>query len=200
MSACSSPTSQRSPFPSTSSSGYLSPNTAVTTPSSVGATSPKIEGSYTYNQTSYDASPPSDQVFSYTQPLSPPSDQVYNYAQYPSSSQIPYGYGYTHVPSPSQEYAFAQASSPSANIYQPQNYPQSPAVQLPTTSRAKYPGYPPASAFYGPSPNSPTSASSSRHQRPRKPIDPEQYQIEQWYTADGRRVEYSAMHLHCATM
>lgn len=76
------------------------------------------------------------------------------------------------------------------------------------TPPRKYSGYPPASAFYGPMPNSPThsaassSSSSSRYRRRKHsgPINPEEYKPESWYTADGTKVEYSAMHLQCATM
>jgi hypothetical protein len=64
--------------------------------------------------------------------------------------------------------------------------------QTPATT-TRYSGYPPASAFYGPS-NSPSAAYDER------PVDPRNYKIEDWYTADGRKVECSAMHLHCATM
>jgi hypothetical protein len=54
---------------------------------------------------------------------------------------------------------------------------------------SNYTGYPPACAFYGPG----WVSSSS-------PVDPWEYQTEQWQTAGGQKVEYSAMHLHCATM
>lgn len=54
---------------------------------------------------------------------------------------------------------------------------------------SNYAGYPPACAFYGPG-----WASTS------SPVNVWEYQTEQWQTAGGRKVEYSAMHLHCATM
>jgi hypothetical protein len=58
------------------------------------------------------------------------------------------------------------------------------------TKATGYTGYPPASAFYGDGPI----------QYDNQPVDPRTYEVEQWKTRDGRRVEYSAMGLHCATM
>ena len=56
-----------------------------------------------------------------------------------------------------------------------------------------YTGYPPAEAFYGPL-SLPLPGAWACPSPP--PVDP----TAEWFTADGKRVEYSAMHLHCATM
>lgn len=195
MSCCSSPVSQRSSISSTHSPGCHSPSTAATTPSS-GFFSPKVEQiqSYTYNQ----PSPQDLQELNYT----------YNYMYPPLSNEIPYGsYIPLQVPSPANMHS--QPPSPTRIPYQSYNYnyQQSPSsLTSPATSNPipKYSGYPPASAFYGPSPRSPTASSSpsSSHYRRKssRRVSPEDYKFETWYTADGRKVEYSPMHLNCATM
>lgn len=200
MSCCSSPLSQRSSISCTRSPECHSPSTAATTPSSNGSFSPKIEQiqSYTYNQ----ISPPNLQELNYT------------YGYPPLSNEIPYAYGSyipPQVPSPTNMYS--QPPSPTRISYQSYNYnyqQPSPPPASPVTSNPvpKYSGYPPASAFYGPSPSSPTtssSPSSSSHQshyrrKSSERISPEDYKFETWCTADGRKVEYSPMHMNCATM
>lgn len=202
MSCCSSPVSQRSSISCTRSPGCHSPSTAATTPTSSCAFSPKIEQlqSYTYNQ----PSSPNFQELNYS----------YNYS--PSPNEIPYGYALPQVPSPANTYL--QPPSPAGTPYQPYNYnyqQPSPSLTPPVTSNPipKYSGYPPASAFYGPSPSSSTASSSlvpssssspSRQSQYRRKsparINPEDYKFEDWYTADGRKVEYSPVHLNCATM
>lgn len=199
MSYCSSPVSQRSSFSCTCSPGCNSPSTAATTPSSSGAFSPKIEQlqSYTYNQ----PLSPNGQEFTYT----------YNFS--PSSNETSYGYIPDQVSSPTSTYL--QPPSPNQSSYQPYNYSyqqQSPTLSSPVASNPvpKYSGYPPASAFYGPalnsstasSPSSPPSLSSRPRYRMKSSdrISPEEYKFETWYTADGRKVEYSPMHMNCATM
>lgn len=205
MSCCSSPTSQRSSISCTHSSECHSPSTAATTPNSSSAFSPKIEHaqlqSYAYNQ------PPSPnfQEFNYT----------YNYSPLPN--EIPYAYTPLQASSPTNTY-LQPPPSPVGISYQSYdyNYQQpSPLLASPVTSNPspKYSGYPPASAFYGPSsnpsmasPSSSSSSSSSSSQQPQyrrkrsERINPEDYKFEDWYTADGRKVEYSPMHLNCATM
>lgn len=210
MSCCSSPVSQRSSISSCTRSECHSPSTAATTPSSSGSFSPKIEQiqSFTYNQ----PSPPNLQELNYT------------YSYPPLSSEVPYTYG-SYIPPPQQvpsSTMYSQPLSPTGIPYQSYNYHDQQSLPLPTspvTSNPvpKYSGYPPASAFYGPSsPSSPSSSSSSSsspsssssssppsshqsHYR-RKRINPEDYKFETWYTADGRKIEYSPMHLNCATM
>ncbi|KAH8154022.1 uncharacterized protein LAJ45_01789 [Morchella importuna] len=185
-------------------------------PSSSGGFSPKIE----QLQTSY----------TYTQPSSPsPNTQEFSYDPYshysPSSNEVSYGYGYVppQVSSPANTSTYLQPLSPSQDSYQVYNYNryqqqqqqyQQQQPSLPPAndggSAQKYSGYPPASAFYGPSPNmvagrSTASSSSSSHQshyrrRSSARKSPEEYTFETWYTADGRKVEYSPMHMNCATM
>ncbi|KAG0636445.1 hypothetical protein HOY80DRAFT_358565 [Tuber brumale] len=238
MSFCSSPASQRSSFSSTYSIDCTSPNTAVTTPSSSGETSPKLGQSYTYTQ------PQSPDALDFRYPHNPISPIPMN--EYPPSSVSP-SYAYScssnQIPSPSP---FTYNTTPPPLSASPGNYgypgyasymPESPLLlpssyvhhlRSPTplppmdssgsssmgggggvTAAAprKYSGYPPASAFYGPMPNPPahpassSSSSSSRYRRKHsEPINPEEYKSESWYTADGTKVEYSAMHLQCATM
>lgn len=193
MSCCSSPLSQRSSISCTRSPECHSPSTAATTPSSSGSFSPKIEQiqSYTYNQ----PSPPNLQELNYT------------YSYPPLSNEVPYGSYIPQVPSS----MYSQPPSPTRISYQSYNYSyqQSPLPTSPVTSNPvpKYSGYPPASAFYSPLPSSPTasSSSSSSHQshyrrKSSERVSPENYKFETWYTADGRKVEYSPMHLGCATM
>ncbi|CAZ83372.1 unnamed protein product [Tuber melanosporum] len=232
MSFCSSPASQRSSFSSTCSIDCTSPNTAVTTPSSTGATSPKLGQSYTNTQ------PPSPDAPDISYPYNPTSPIPMN--EYPPSS-VPPSYAYScsnQIPSPSP---FTYNTTPPPLSASPSNYgypgysnymPESPLQPSPyvhlrsptplpsmdssgsssmgggggftAASPRKYSGYPPASAFYGPMPNPPAhsaSPSSSRYRRKRsETINPEEYKSESWYTADGTKVECSAMHLQCATM
>ncbi|RPB00533.1 hypothetical protein L873DRAFT_1788915 [Choiromyces venosus 120613-1] len=237
MSFCSSPASQRSSFSSTYSVDCTSPNTAVTTPSSSGATSPKLGQSYTsYTQ------PPSPDALDFSYPYNSASPIPMN-EHLPSSASPSYAYSCgNQIPSPSP---YTYNTTPSPLPASPNNYgypgytanyiPESPLL-LPSSyvhhlrshtpppmgssssssmggrggsgvaaaAPRKYSGYPPASAFYGPMPNSPAdsgSSSSSRYRRkPSEPINPEEYKSESWYTADGTKVECSAMHLQCATM
>lgn len=214
MSCCSSPVSQRSSISSTRSSGCHSPSTAATTPSSSGSFSPKIEQmqSFTYSQ----PSPSSLQEFNNT--------YNYNYMYPPPSNEVPYTtYGSYLPPQIPSSSMYSQPPSPTRISYQSYDYhdqqplppPASPVTSNPVP---KYSGYPPASAFYGPSPNSPTTSSFSssssssspssspsshqshyRRQRLER-INPEEYKFETWYTTDGRKVEYSPMHMNCATM
>ncbi|CUS12972.1 unnamed protein product [Tuber aestivum] len=236
MSFCSSPASQRSSFSSTYSLDCTSPNTAVTTPSSSGAASPKLGQSYTYTQ------PPSPDAPDFSYPYNPTSPIPMN--EYPPSSASPsYAYSCSNqIPSPSpftynatppplsaspSSYGYPGYASymPESPLLLPSSYVhhlRSPTPLPPMDSSSsgsmsgsgdtaapaprKYSGYPPASAFYGPMPNSPvcsasSSSSSSRYRRKRsEAINPEEYKPESWYTADGTKVEYSAMHLQCATM
>jgi hypothetical protein len=218
MDYCSSPLSQRSSLSSCACSpGCNSPvSTPATTPSSSGGFSPKIE----QLQTSY----------TYTQPASPsPNTQEPSYDPYshysPSPNEVSYGYG--HVPpqvsSPASTSTYLQPLSPSQDSYQvynfnryqqqqqqqqQQQYQQQPSLPPANDSGSapKYSGYPPASAFYGPSPNmvagESTASSHQSHYRRRSSArkSPEEYTFETWYTADGRKVEYSPMHMNCATM
>jgi hypothetical protein len=197
-SICSSPRSQHSPR---SSIGPLSPETAVTTPRSCTA-SPKLNSACNL------PSPP----------LSPRGAQTYASLGSPSPSYPASAYSVAEAPlSPSygdNQYPLSMDPEPSSydeavNFYlyspfSPVNLYYEPPVEpvypyeeySPWTG---YSGYPPASAFYGPLPGEPSSSfvqSCSSY----GVIDPREYQLEEWQTADGRKVEYSAMHLHCATM
>jgi len=210
-SVCSSPLSQRSSRSSTTSP--LSPQTAATTPRSCnGDFSPKLDSS-SYNS------------FTASQPLTPPpEEQICSQMQSLSQSELPLStYSFAQVPATSVNYSidavastaeepstydqlfntYYQPVSPTSNFY---DTPTSPALGGGYYGWAEYSrwtgytGYPPASLFYGPLPTESPSTASPSTLPVYEPIDPAKYQTEQWQTSDGRLVEYSAMHLHCATM
>jgi hypothetical protein len=196
-STCSSPRSQHSPR---SSTGPLSPQTAVTTPRSC-TSSPKLNsacslpspplsprGAQTY--ASLGSTPPSQPASTYSI-TEPPLSPSYGTNQYPlSTSPEPSSYDeavnfYLYSPLSPINMCYDSLVEP---VYSYEEY-------SPWTG---YSGYPPASAFYGPLPGE--TSSSAVQPCNSGAIDPRDYQLEEWQTADGRKVEYSAMHLHCATM
>ncbi|KAI5778135.1 hypothetical protein EDC01DRAFT_635104 [Geopyxis carbonaria] len=191
MSVCSSPASQRSSYSGCSSNGPHSPHTAATTPSSSnGVDTPKFG-------TSFNAGSPSLQEHIYTQ-MQPPS---------PLSSGTFSASGRTPLASPGHSPYITPMESPSEPVYYQTYIDNQPLPQTysANSARPRYSGYPPASAFYGPTPGEPGYPSSfsnptSHYESSSPPIDPSEYKVEDWYTADGQKVEYSAMALHCATM
>lgn len=201
MSDCSSPTSSHRSSCSGFSSGPRSPETLFTTPSESREGSPKLLESFQ----SSTVEPTHGQLhtYPYSTPSSPPFVQ-YNSTHVSTSTSYHSSPLETHMDEPV--------------FFTPQysELDQSPHYQETTfwtKDAPQYSGYPPASAFYGPPSNfqpqngmlgsctsSPSQPSPFGYANDQTPVDPFEYQVEEWYTADGRRVEYSAMALGCATM
>ena len=208
-----------------SSSGEASPKLGQSYAYTQSPSPDALDFSYPYNSTSpipMNEYPPSSssasQSYAYSCSNQIPSPSPYTYNTTPSplpASPSNYGYlGYTNFMPESPPLL------PSSYIHHLRSHTPPPPMDSSSSSGStggggvaapprKYSGYPPASAFYGPMPNSPThpapssssSSSSSRYRRKySQPINPEEYKSESWYTADGTKVEYSAMHLQCATM
>ncbi|KAF8537764.1 hypothetical protein BDD12DRAFT_806685 [Trichophaea hybrida] len=222
-SVCGSPFSQRSSRSSTTSP--LSPQTAVTTPRSCnGDFSPKLDSS-SYNCFATQqplTPPPEEQIYTHMQSLSQSEPPVSTYSvSIPQLPTTPLDYSIDGVASTAEEPStydqlfspYCQQELPTSNFYY--DSPTSPTTVgwgggysgwAEYSRWTGYTGYPPASAFYGPLPTAPTESPLSTSASPStllpiyEPIDPTKYEIEQWQTSDGRLVEYSAMHLHCATM
>lgn len=216
-STCSSPASQQSSYSGYSSSYPLTPQTAITSPgSSVGGRSPKVKSSRTqyspYSLKQRHLSPPTPTTtfdgflspnMAPTSSPSPSSTSQFDSAPSPGSMSgaAPPFTTFDHYPEYPAEFP---SSSHSVRVPETLNQPS----YIPSS------GYPPVWSFYGPSPtSSPTTYNSDSSQFPASPtfsehgyqpdspaVDPFEYQLEDWYTADGQKVEFSAMALHCATM
>ncbi|KAI5849724.1 hypothetical protein BZA05DRAFT_401311 [Tricharina praecox] len=223
-STCSSPQYRySSSCSSRSSTGPLSPQTAITTPSSCNS-SPKLESSSSFP--SPPLSPRDDLERQFyaarqSQAQSPSAISVYTYSpeeqqlgstspppppQFPISPSI--GTPYEREPSAYDEavnfYLYSPLSPTSIYYEWPSPIP-SPSVPeyCPWT---EYSGYPPASAFYGPLPlpfDCSAQQESSGCDSMMTMVDLMEYgteQQQQWMPADERRLEFSAMSLHCAAM
>jgi len=205
-STCSSP--QYSPgCSSRSPTGPLSPQSAITMPSSCNS-SPKLESSNSFPSPPLSPREKFQQRFYTTrQSQSPPPPEPLSAYAYPSgqhqllppspispSIQAPY----TREPSAYDEavnFYLYSPLSPTSIYYE---WPLT-TLSVPEYSPwTDYSGYPPASAFYGPLPFESAQQEPSSYDS--MMVDPLEYKTGQLQAADGRRVEYSAAPLQRAIM
>ncbi|TGZ84445.1 hypothetical protein EX30DRAFT_367616 [Ascodesmis nigricans] len=203
MSDCSSPASSHRSSCTNFSSGPQSPDTTFTTPPASRESSPKFSGPFeSLNEQAM------HQTELYAQLGSPSSPGCTEFQVAPVPSSRP-----SSRPSPPQlltNFDEPMFFSPEVSAYDQTAFLYE--AQPPTMDSFQCPPYPSASEFYGISPVqspdsfttrwSPDTPASSQweYSGHSEEVDPFKYQIEEWYTADGRRVEYSAMALGCATM
>lgn len=219
MSSCSSPWSEPS---FRSSISPRSPSTAATTPINAGGSPTNYENcdeAFTYEQLEQTTTTPTSTLYS-NDPLyanvslytneSPYTEQLLYQSplagspRFNATNDTPFSSSSTTAPPTPLE--AERSTYTGVELYGPHGlHPTNMSPYLeppppPPPPPPRWTGYPPASAFYGPLlPPMCPPASAYQGNDPSK-ISPWTYKAEEWYTADGRKVESSAMHWHCATM